>query len=109
MNRLTAISSVIMLIVGSVAVAQSAPEAPQGAPPESTPAGQYPDSGNTAQPPSSSQDMPRSSSSNGTTKSATREQLKSCVSEQRTNNPSMSKHDAKKYCETQLSSAPQKQ
>jgi hypothetical protein len=53
--------------------------------------------------------MPRGSSTNGTTKSASRAQLKSCVSEQRTNNPSMSKHDAKKYCETQLNGAPQKQ
>jgi hypothetical protein len=107
-NRLTAISSVVMLIAGSVAVAQSAPEPPQAAPPESTPAGQYPDPGSTA-PPSSSQDMPRGSSTNGTTKAATRAQIKSCVSEQRTNNPSMSKHDAKKYCETQLNSAPQNQ
>ena len=107
MNRLTAISSVIMLIAGSVAVAQSAPESPQATPPGSAPAGQYPDPGSTA-PSSSSQDMPRGSTSNGTTKSATRAQLKSCVSEQRTSNPSMSKHDAKKYCETQLNGAPQK-
>jgi hypothetical protein len=54
-----------------------------------------------------SQPMQKGASSNGTSRSASKAQMKNCIAEQRTNNPSMSKHDVKKYCESQLNGSPQ--
>lgn len=86
MNRLSAVFVLLALAAGAVAAAQST----QATPPASTPSRQSP------------------ASSNGASKSATRSQLQDCMKEQRTSNPAMPESDIKKYCESQLNSAPQR-
>lgn len=101
MYRLSAVFVLLGLAAGAAAAAQST----QATPPASTPPGQYPASSNA---PASTPQTPSGPASNGASKSATRSQLQDCMKEQRTNNPSMSQSDIKKYCESQLNSAPQR-
>ncbi len=101
MNRLSAVFVLLALAAGAVAAAQST----QATPPASTPSGQSPASSNA--PPSTPQ-TPSGPTSNGASKSATKSQLQDCMKEQRTSNPARPESDIKKYCESQLNSAPQR-
>jgi len=96
MNRLSAVFVLLGLAAGAGAAAQST----QATPPASTPA--------PSNAPPSTPQTPSGPTSNGASKSASKSQLQDCMKEQRSSNPAMPESDIKKYCESQLNSAPQR-
>ena len=95
MRRVTGTLALIMLAATGIAAAQMTPSQTQP-PAGSTPPQQYP-----SQSPSSAQP---SSSMSSSGKATQKQQIKDCIAQQKANNTSMSKHEMKKYCESQVGS-----
>jgi hypothetical protein len=102
MNRpLARWSAALVCLAAQFAAAQSTPPTP-ATPPASTPSGQP----TQAAPPAKPQYPSGGPAGNGTSKSITNEKLRSCMAEQRTNDPARTEADIRKYCESQLGLLP---
>jgi hypothetical protein len=97
MKRIAASLAVAALVASGFVMAQTSPPP---APPSDR--STYP---STTTPPSST--APSSSSGTSSTHSKShKQQMKDCMAAQQANNPNESKTDIKKYCKSQLESAP---
>ena len=106
MNRritLAVCSAALACLAAQLTAAQAPAPAPaQTAPPASTPAEQPTESA----PPAPPQSPPVSAPANGGSKSVTNERVKTCMAEQRANDPARTEADLRRYCESQLNVAP---
>ena len=102
-RRITlAVCSAALACLAAQLTAAQAPAPAQTAPPASTPAEQPTESA----PPTPPQSPPGSAPANGGSKSLTNERVKTCMAEQRANDPARTEADLRRYCESQLNVAP---
>jgi hypothetical protein len=99
MRGLSATLAVIALLGSGAVMAQTAPPPQEPSSPPST-MGPSTDDPGTATAPSSSHSAPGSTSDK-------KAQMKDCMTQQRANNPQLSKSDAKKVCKAAVEGAPQ--
>ena len=100
MKGLSATLAVFALLGSGAVMAQTSPPPQEPSSPPSTMGPSTDDPGTTTAP-SSSQSAPSSATDE-------KAQMKDCMTQQRANNPQLSKSDAKKVCKTAVEGAPQR-
>lgn len=105
MNRVSGTFALIVLAAAGIAAAQTPPPPQQPTQPAAQPSSmpsQDPNATTPAQDPNATAPPPSSAQATTTSKADKKQAIKDCISQQQANNTSMSKHQLKKYCKSQV-------